>query len=106
MVSLIFTMILTLGFVITMIYWWFPNAEASLGRGELIERCYPYINSTGDITYSFGKCYIPVYHHYETDKVCTGGILGIGQSCYESERTHYESFKTYKCIVAKTGEKC
>ena len=92
--------------IIVLIFWWLPNIEGALGIGKNIEKCYPYTNSSGDIQYMFGKCYFPDYHYYETREVCRGGLFGIGQACYESSETHYESYTTTRCIIAKTGEDC
>ena len=75
-------------------------------NNKLNEECYQYTNSTSGVRYISGKCYITQYDYYETKNVCNGGILGVGQSCYESSETHYESYKYSICIVAKTGEKC
>ncbi len=87
------------------IFWGIPNMEGAMGLNN--EPCDLYTNaSSSDIKYMFGKCYIPTYDYYETNEVCRGGILGIGQSCYESSESHYESFRGSKCIVAKTGEPC
>lgn len=64
-----------------------------------------YSNST-EATYVFGKCYVPVYDSYQTREVCRGGFLGIGQSCYESEKAHTEVIRGSVCFKLKTGERC
>lgn len=71
--------------------------------GDNLDLCYKYVNSTNNIqSYMFGKCYIYEYHYYETRKNC--GLFGI--SCYESDESHIEKYRTLKCIISKTGEKC
>lgn len=91
--------------IIVLLFMVMPQIEGALGIST--SPCDEYTNSTSsDIKYMWGKCYIPVYPGYETKEVCHGGILGIGQSCYESSETHYKSYKSYKCIIAETGEVC
>ncbi len=95
---------MTLG-VIILLTVLIPQMEGALGLN--IEPCIQYVNaSSSAIKYVWGKCYIPTYSHYETNEVCRGGFIGIGQSCYESSEPHYESIRGYRCVVAKTGEAC
>lgn len=58
-------------------------------------------------TYSGGNCYYEQFGYYQTHKVCSGGFLGIGMSCYESSKPHTESYRKKDiCVVLDTGEKC
>ena len=94
----------TLGVVI-LIFYFFPQMEGALGIET--SKCDRFTNSTSSrIKYIFGKCYLPTYSHYETNVICRGGFIGIGQSCFESSETHYESVRGYRCVIAKTGEPC
>ncbi len=99
-------LILVIIFGLLMVFWAIPTAGGLLGVGKNMEKCWPYTNVTGGGQYIFGKCYFSGYNYYETREVCRGGFIGIGQACYESSETHYESYRTTKCIVAKTGERC
>ena len=83
-----------------------PNMESMLGLSDT-SPCNKYTNATSSgIRYISGLCYIPTYSYYETREVCRGGILGIGQSCYESDEKHTERIRGTKCIIADTGERC
>ena len=96
-----FSFIVTLAVIVFL----FPQL---MGAGGISNSpCDKYTNSTSSaIKYMLGKCYIPTYSYYETNEVCRGGFIGIGQSCYESSKTHYESVRGYRCVVTKTGEEC
>ncbi|KKK90273.1 hypothetical protein LCGC14_2724740 [marine sediment metagenome] len=92
--------------MVFLIFWGIPNALGGIGAEGYTSECDKYTNITNGAQYMFGKCYFPEYHYYETKEVCKGGFIGIGQACYESSETHYESYTTTKCIVADTGERC
>ncbi len=94
--------IITIGYVLGMVNGYMDGSSFN-------DNCYEYTNISGRGAGSYfnGKCYLPNYDSYETREVCRGGFIGIGQSCYESSETHYESYRLRdKCIVAKTGERC
>ncbi len=95
---------MTLGVIIVLTVL-MPQMEGAIGKN--IEPCIKYVNaSSSAIKYLWGKCYIPTYSYYETNEVCRGGFVGIGQACYESSEIQYESIRGTRCIVAKTGEEC
>ena len=52
--------------------------------------------------YFAGKCYVPVYHTYQTNEEC--GLFGI--SCYETSEPRTKMFTTEACFQLKTGELC
>ena len=59
-----------------------------------------------NVYYTFGKCYVQITHRYQTKEVCRGGVLGIGQSCYEASESHTKFFYTTRCFNPETGESC
>ncbi len=69
-----------------------------------------YSNSTSGANKFFGKCYVSSQQciPYKTRNVCNGGFLGIGQSCYESDKERVECGWITKttCFKLKTGELC
>ena len=58
------------------------------------------------VYYTWGKCYVEETHTYETKNVCQGGVLGIGQSCYEASEAHREFYSTTECFDPETGDSC
>lgn len=80
----IISIILSFLIIIAFLAFGFDNVTGALGKGRFIEECYKYTNSSSsNIKYIFGKCYFPEY-----------------------KKIHSENIRTFKCIVAKTGEEC
>ena len=103
------TIIIFILFSVVMVF--IANIQEDIFTAEEENWCgrslYNPTNATHAGTYSNGKCYYEQFGYYKTNKVCSGGILGIGMSCYESSKSHTKSYREKPiCIVLDTGESC
>lgn len=58
----------------------------------------------GNVWRDGDKCCVGESRSYQTKEVCKGGILGIGQSCYEASEPHWESYVGTRCFDLRERE--
>jgi len=63
-----------------------------------------YSNST-EATYLFGNCYIPVSGSYKSTSKCSGGFMGMFESCREVSE-YNKHYQKDICFKLETGELC
>lgn len=78
------------------------NVQKDSKEWECVMSSYNKYSNSTEASYFFGKCYVPIYHTYETNEKC--GLFGI--SCYETNNPHTEVIKDEICFRLKTGELC